>query len=294
MKKIIVILGPTGSGKTKISIDLAKKFNGEIVSADSRQVYRFLDIGTDKIAKEKMDGIVHHLLDVASPKRIFSVVQYQKKALNAIKNIHKRDKIPFIVGGSGFYIQSIVDNIAYPKTKRDNKLRKKLAKKGAKELFSILEKLDPVRAKNIDEKNPVRLIRAIEIAKQLEKVSPITKKRSPYQFLIIGLKINENKIDDICKKRFNKWIKRGLIKEIKNLQEIGLSWEKIESFGLYYFILAQYIQGKISRKEAFEKSIISLRQYIKKQITWFKKEKRIVWVDNKKEALDKIQGFLKN
>ncbi|NKQ38881.1 MAG: tRNA (adenosine(37)-N6)-dimethylallyltransferase MiaA [Methanosarcinales archaeon] len=294
MKKIIVILGPTGSGKTKISIDLAKKFNGEIVSADSRQVYRFLDIGTDKIAKEKMDGIVHHLLDVASPKRIFSVVQYQKKALNAIKNIHKRDKIPFIVGGSGFYIQSIVDNIAYPKTKRDNKLRKKLAKKGVKELFSILEKLDPVRAKNIDKKNPVRLIRAIEIAKQLEKVSPITKKTSPYQFLIIGLKINENKIDDICKKRFNKWIKRGLIKEIKNLQEIGLSWEKIESFGLYYFILAQYIQGKISRKEAFEKSIISLRQYIKKQITWFKKEKRIVWVDNKKEALDKIQGFLKN
>jgi len=228
VKKIIVILGPTGSGKTKISIDLAKKFNGEIVSADSRQVYRFLDIGTDKIAKEKMDGIVHHLLDVASPKRIFSVVQYQKKALNAIKNIHKRDKIPFIVGGSGFYIQSIVDNIAYPKTKRDNKLRKKLAKKGVKELFFILEKLDPVRAKNIDKKNPVRLIRAIEIAKQLEKVSPITKKTSPYQFLIIGLKINENKIDDICKKRFNKWIKRGLIKEIKNLQEIGLSWEKIE------------------------------------------------------------------
>jgi tRNA dimethylallyltransferase len=139
MKKVIIILGPTGSGKTTMSISLAKQFNGEIISADSRQVYKFLDVGTDKIQEKEMDGIPHHLLDIASPKRIFSVVQYQKKALNAIKNIHKRDKIPFIVGGSGFYIQSIVDNLAYPKTKRDNKLRKELAKKRAKELFSILE-----------------------------------------------------------------------------------------------------------------------------------------------------------
>lgn len=291
-KKVVVILGPTGSGKTKISISLAKKFNGEIVSADSRQVYKFLDIGTDKIKKREMMGIPHHLLDVASPKRVFSVAQYQKKAFKVINKIQKKNKIPFLVGGTGFYIQSIVDNIIYPITKRDNKLRKELSKKSTNQLFNILKELDSDRSKNIDRQNPVRLIRAIEIAKQLKKVPPIIKKNSPYQFLLIGLKIDERKIDSLCEKRFYQWIEKGLIDEIKNLRIIGLSWKKIESFGLYYSFLAQYLQGKMDMDIAFEKSITSLRQYIKRQITWFKRDKRIIWIDNKLGVEQKIKKFL--
>src|SRR3989338_9750335 len=159
--KLIVILGPTSSGKTDLSIKLAKKFNGEVVSADSRQVYNGMDIGSGKITKKEMQGIPHYLLDVANPKRKFTVSQYQKLALFAIKKIQNKGKIPFLVGGSGLYIQSIVDGIIIPEVKPDWKLRKKLEKKNNKELYSMLFKIDPTRAKSIDKNNSRRLIRAL-------------------------------------------------------------------------------------------------------------------------------------
>lgn len=291
--KIIVILGVTGSGKTGLSIGLAKKFNGEIISADSRQVYKSLDIGTDKIKNKEMKGVPHHLLDVASPKRFFSVSQYQKKSIKAILEITKREKTPFIVGGTGFYIQSIVDGIFFPKTKKNPNLRKKLAAKSPNQLFQILKTIDKNRAKNIDCKNSIRMIRAIEIAEELGEVPKLTKTIQPYDFLILGLKVDYKNIQTLCEKRFYEWIKEGLLKEIKDLKKLGLSWQKIESFGLYYTILAQYIQGKIEKKEAFDRSITSIQQYIKRQKTWFKRDARINWIKNESEAIDKIENFLK-
>ena len=170
--KIIVILGPTASGKTALSITLAKRFNGEIISTDSRQVYKGLNIGSGKITKKEMKGIPHHLLDVANPKRKFTVAQFQTLALKKIQEIQNKGKIPFLVGGTGFYIQSVVDGIAIPEVKPNWKLRKKLDKKSVKELFLMLKKLDPRRAKNIDPKNPHRIIRAIEIVLSTNKPVP--------------------------------------------------------------------------------------------------------------------------
>ena len=171
--KIIVVLGQTVTGKSDLAVKVAKKINGEIISADSRQVYKGLDIGTGKITQKEMKGVPHHLLDVANPKRRFTVAQYQKLTISAIAEIVRRDKTPIICGGTGFYIDAITKGVVFPEVPPNLKLRKQLNTKSAIALFEVLKKLDPVRAKNIDPKNKVRLIRAIEIAKSLGKVPKI-------------------------------------------------------------------------------------------------------------------------
>ncbi len=187
-QKIIAIVGPTASGKSGLAVELAAKYNGEVVSADSRQVYAGLDIGTGKVTKKEMGGVPHHLLDVVSPKKIFTVSEFKEKAEKGIADILHRSKLPIICGGTGFYIQAIVDNVIFPEVPPNAALRKKLEKKSAVELAKILQKLDPVRFKSIDIKNPHRLIRAIEIAKALGKV-PKIKIDPQYETLLIGIKI---------------------------------------------------------------------------------------------------------
>ena len=169
-RKIIVILGPTASGKSALAVKIAKKINGEIISADSRQVYKGLDIGTGKITRKEMGGVPHYCLDVVSPKKIFTVADFKKCAEKAIEKIFAKNKIPIIVGGTGLYIQAVVDNIVLPEVKPNWRLRKELEKKTTEEMFKMLKKLDPERAKNIDAKNPRRLIRAIEITKEIGKM----------------------------------------------------------------------------------------------------------------------------
>jgi tRNA dimethylallyltransferase len=211
---IIVILGPTASGKSGIAVQVAKEFGGEIISADSRQVYRGMDIGTGKITKREMDGIPHHLLDVASPSRTFTVAQYQKLAHKKIGGIMKRGKLPIICGGTGFYIRSIVDNLVLPEIKPDAALRKKLEKKTAGELFAILQKLDPRRAKEIDRRNPRRLIRAIEIAEHLGQV-PQIKTSSPYNAIQIGVKIDGEVLKEKIRQRLLKLLAQNMIEEVE-------------------------------------------------------------------------------
>ncbi len=293
--KIIVILGPTASGKSDLAVKLAKKFNGEIISADSRQVYKGLDIGSGKITKSQMMGIPHHLLDVASPKRKFTVANFQKLALKKIKEIQKRDKIPFLVGGSGFYIQSVVDNVKIPKVKPNWKLRKKLEKKTAAELFLMLKKLDPARAKSIDSKNPRRLIRAIEIIQSTNKPVPKTFKHSIecLNVLQIGIKKSPDKLKRLIKKRLEKRLNEGMIEEVKKLHNHGLSWKRLEELGLEYRFVAQYLQGKINHKEMKEKIQIESEHFAKRQMTWFKRDKRIQWNKNQKEAEKLIKSFIK-
>jgi len=296
-KKLVVILGPTASGKTKISLKLAKKFNGEIVSADSRQVYKGLDIGSGKITKKEMKGIPHYLLSIASPKRIFTVAQFQRLALKAINKIFKRKKIPFLVGGTAFYIQSVVDGIVIPKVKPDWKLRKKLAQKTNKELFSILKKLDPQRARVIDKNNPRRLIRALEIAIKLKKPIPPLKKIKPtFEFLMLGLKgknLKENIKKRLLKRLPGKGSKKSIISETRKLKKEGLSWKRLEGFGLEYKYAAQYLQKKITYKEMIEKIQKESERFAKRQMTWFKKDKRIRWIKKYKEAEILLKKFLK-
>ena len=209
--KIFVILGPTASGKSDLAIKLAKKYNGEVVSADSRQVYKGLNICSGKITKKEMCGIPHWLLDVANPKARFTVSQYQKLALKAIKNIQKKNKLPILVGGTGFYIQSIVDGIIIPEVKPDWKLRKKLEKLSNEELFKKLKKLDPKRAESIDRQNPRRLIRALEIVLTTGTEVPALSRAEGQKFdvLQIGIKKSPEELKKYIQKRLLKRLRKS-------------------------------------------------------------------------------------
>ncbi len=292
-KKAIAIVGPTAAGKTNLSIKLAKKFSGEVVSADSRQVYRGMDISTGKITKKEMDNIPHYLLDVVSPKRIFTVAQYKKKALRAIENIHKKGKIPFLVGGTALYLYTVIDNISIPGVKPDWKLRKKLQKKTKEELYNQLKKLDPRRAQTIEKNNKRRLIRALEIILKTKKpVPPLKSQNSDFDFLILGIKKSKEKLEKLIKKRLEKRLNQGMIAEVKRLKNSGVSWKRLESFGLECKHIAKYLRNKITEEEMKEKLQKEEEHFAKRQMTWFKKDKRIHWIKNQKEAEKLIRDFL--
>src|SRR3989344_4970508 len=279
-RKIIVILGPTASGKSALAVKMAKKINGEIISADSRQVYKGLDIGSGKITRKEMGGIPHYCLDIFSPKKIFTVVDFKKCAEKAIEKIFAKNKIPIIVGGTGLYIQAIVDNIVLPEVKPNWKLRKELEKKTTEEMFGMLKKLDPERARNIDAKNPRRLIRAIEIAKKLGKTPKLmSMSRRDLDIRQIGIKLPDEILKINIEKRIKKMLKGGLVAETKKLKELGLSWKRIYELGFEYKYPALFLQNKISKDEMLAKMLIENRQYAKRQMTWFKKDKRIKWIN---------------
>ncbi len=277
--KVIVILGQTSTGKTALSVKIAKKFSGEIISADSRQVYKGLDIGTGKITRREMRGIPHHLLDMVSPKKVFTVAEYQKKAIYAMAEIAKNGKIPIVVGGTGFYIDSVTKGIIFPEVAPNTKLRKTLSKKSTQELFKVLENLDKARAKNIDKNNKVRLIRAIEIAKALGKVPSITEATPPYEFVKIGLVLPPLELQKKIEKRTKKMFKAGLLNEIKKLKKIGVSQKRLQEFGFEY------------NNPIYEKVIIETINYAKRQMTWFKRDKEIKWFSPLEYK--KIEKYLK-
>ena len=281
--KIIVILGQTSAGKSDLAVKIAQKINGEIISADSRQVYKGLDIGTGKITSKEMKGVSHHLLDVVSPKQKFSVVEYQEKCIYAIADIIKRDKVPIICGGTGFYIDAITKGVIFPQVPPNNKLRQKLATKSAIALFVVLKKLDPKRARDIKNKNEqnnkVRLIRAIEIAKALGSVPKTTEEIPPYKFIKIGLYLPPDKLKKKIKKRLLSRIKIGILNEARKLHRQGLSYVRMEELGLEYKFMALYLQNKISKQKMIEKLKTEIHQYAKRQMTWFKRDKEIKWFD---------------
>ena len=293
-KKIIAILGPTASGKSALAVKIAKKFGGEVISVDSRQVYKGMDIGTGKIKKEEMKGVPHYLLDVASPKRRFTVAQFQKLAKKEIEKIFKKGKIPILCGGTGFYLWVLTHQVSIPKVKPDWKLRKKLEKKPAKELFEILKKLDKDRAKTIEKENKRRLIRAIEIAKKLGKVPPLKTEPLPYPILFLGIKKSKDELRKLIRKRLLKRLKEGMIEEVKKLKESGISWKRLEEFGLEYEWVAKYLQGKINYKEMVKNLQKDIEDFAERQMTYFKKYfPQTIWIKNYKEAKEKIKEFLK-
>jgi tRNA dimethylallyltransferase len=289
--KIITILGQTSTGKSDFAVEIAKKINGEIISADSRQVYKNMDLGSGKITKKEMKKVPHHLLDIISPKKVFSVSDFQKKASKIIEEIEKRNNTPIICGGTGFYIDAVINNIPIPEVPPNKKLREKLSKKSKEELFKILIKLDSVRASTIDKNNPVRLIRAIEITKAIGKVPPhvghVEKNNNKkIKVLKIGLKIPDEILKEKIKLRLLSRIKKGMIKEIKVLHENRkISWKRLESFGLEYRYVSYYLQGKLSKNEMVEKLNTEIWHFAKRQNTWFKRDKNIIWINplNEKE-----------
>jgi tRNA dimethylallyltransferase len=287
--KILVILGPTSTGKSDLAVELALKYKGEIISADSRQVYKGMDIGSGKITKKEMRGIPHYLLDVVKPNTEFSVAKYKKLAEKAISQILAKNKLPIICGGTGFYIDALINNTNLPEVKPDLKLRKNLEKKTCIELMAILEKLDKERAQNIDCKNKVRLIRAIEIAKSLGKVPKIQIGEQSYNPLYIGLDLPDLALKERIGKRLIKRMRSGppslklwrvnMVAEVKRLYESGVSYRKLEKFGLEYRNCALFLQGKISKDQLIENIKKESFQYVKKQRTWFKRNKDIIWIN---------------
>lgn len=276
--KIIAVIGPTSSGKTALAVEIARKIGGEIISTDSRQIYRGLDIGSGKVTKTEMRGVPHHLLDIASPKRVFSVAQYQRLAVRAVRDISKRGKVPVLCGGTGLYIDAILSGQVFPAVPPNAKLRQSLGKLPSKELFIKLKHLDPVRAKNIDAKNPHRLIRAIEIAIALGSVPKLTPTKSNYESLLLGLTLSRDEFQTRIHTRLVKRLRQGMLAEARLLHANGLSWKRLDALGLDYRFQAQYLQGKISKQEMMHQIEKESWLYAKRQMVWFKRNKNIVWL----------------
>jgi tRNA dimethylallyltransferase len=292
--KIIVVLGPTASGKSDLAVKLAKKFNGEVISADSRQVYKGLDIGTGKVTKKEMKGIPHHMLDIISPEETFTAHDFKEQAEKAIEKIIEKGNLPIVAGGTGFYIQTLVDNFLLPEVPPNKKLRKKLQTKNTQELFLMLAQLDLKRASTIDVDNPHRLIRAIEIATHLGSVPEIVK-NPKYETLQIGIEIEEEKLKAKIIKRLHARIKQGMIIEATKLHKQGLSWKRMEELGLEYRYLARHLQGIITQEEMIAQLATEIWHYAKRQKTWFKRDERIKWFKlTQRKSIDRtIQEFLK-
>lgn len=296
--KILVILGPTASGKTRLAVELAREFNGEIVSADSRQVYRGMDIGTGKDLDEYT--VPYHLLNVANPKQRFDLAKYQKMAFQAIDDILKRGKLPILAGGSGLYLQAVVDNYKLSEVKKDLTLRKQMEKLSIEALFNKLKKIAPkmaVKINDSDRKNKRRLIRYLEILGQDKNFKNRSGKKK-YEAMIIGVKFSKDILRQRIFKRLLERLKeQNMIGEVENLQIRGLSWKKLEEFGLEYKFIALYLQDKMSYEEMVEKLNIAIYQFAKRQLTWFKRwEKqgaKINWLKDDKKIEKLVKEFLK-
>jgi len=277
--RVYVVVGPTAVGKSAYAVNLALKVHGEVVSADSRQIYKGLDIGSGKITKKEMQGVPHHLLDVADPRNVFTVSDYQKLAEAKIKEIISRGKTPIITGGTGFYIDAVTKNIVLPEVPPNKKLRARLSKKSASELFRTLQRIDPMRARTIDKNNPVRLIRAIEITKTLGKVPKLSKSESKFTYKKIGLKARPDDLRLRIRNRLALRLKQGMIHEVAHLHKKGLSWKRLYKLGLEYRYVSLFLQRKLSKQELVSKLETEIYRYMTRQMTWFRRDKEIKWFD---------------
>lgn len=309
--KIIVVLGQTSTGKSDLAVEIAKRFDGEVISADSRQVYRGMDLGSGKITKEEMRGIPHHLLDIADPKEVFSVADFQKLGTQAIQDILSRGKTPIVCGGTGFYIDALVYQTSLPEVPPNEKLRTELSKKSLQELQGILEEKLKKRKKKwweqipllsslfkdkqeIDMQNPVRIIRAIEIIDALGYI-PQVKKREIYDTLFIGLMLPKEQLDERIHKRILTRLEKGMVEEAEQLLKDGISHERLESLGLEYRYLGRYLREELTYEEMIEELRKATIRFARRQKTWFKRNKKIYWFNpltEKEKVFEKVDEFL--
>ena len=308
-KPMIILTGPTAVGKTDLSIQLAKAMNGEIISADSMQVYRHMDIGSAKVTPEEMDGVPHHLIDVLEPEEEFNVVVFQKLAKEALTGIYERGHIPIIVGGTGFYIQALLYDIDFTENDGDTAIRRELEKlaqtQGAGCLHQMLQEIDPESAAAIHQNNVKRVIRAIEFYRQTGKKISLhneqeREKQSPYQFLYYVLDTDRKTLYERIDRRVDRMMEHGLVDEVKHLADMGCTRDMVSMQGLGYKEILDYLSGEITLEEAVYILKRDTRHFAKRQITWFKRERDVRWLeleqfqnDRKKvleHILDEIEG----
>jgi tRNA dimethylallyltransferase len=290
LKKVLVILGPTASGKTKVSLEIADILDIEIISADSRQVYRFMDVGTAKPTLEQRKKVPHHLIDIVKPDQYFTAADYSRRAREALKEVVSKGKEPVVVGGSGLYLRALFKGI-FKGPGRDEKIRQKLKdraeKCGSESLYLELKKKDPEAAQKIGPHNLVRIIRALEVYELTGKrISDLQKEGEyppeEYDFIKIGLNLNRKTLYQRIEQRVEEMIKAGLIDEVESLKRKGydLSLAPLRTFG--YKEIFQYLEGEIGLEEAKGKIKLNTRHYAKRQLTWFKKEEEVIWMDGGK------------
>ena len=286
--KLIILAGPTASGKTSVSIDLAKRIGGEIISADSMQVYRGMDVGTAKIKADEMQGVKHYLINVLDPTEDFNIVKFQDMVKYSIGEIKRNGHIPILVGGTGFYIQSVIYDIDFDTQDDNGDIRKALEEeydnKGADFMYEKLKKIDSVSAENIHKNNKKRIIRAIEYF--LINSAPISahnesqrKKNSPYDFRFFVLNPPRDILYDRINKRVDKIVEKGLVDEVKSLIESGLSIDSISMQGIGYKEIVEYLEGNIPLDKAVENIKQNTRHMAKRQVTWFKRERDVIYID---------------
>ena len=289
-KKALVIVGQTATGKTNLAVKLAKDFNGEVISADSRQVYKDFSLCTGKTSKKEMSGVKHYLIDLLSAKtRMFTAYDFLVYANKALKQIQKKSKFPIIAGGTGFYIDVFLGNVKLDSSKPDKKLRLELEKKSLQELHSILEKLVPDAYKNIDLANKRRVLRAIERAK-----SSRVRLKFPSFYLEpiwIGIKHDKETLRKRIKERLEKRFKKGMCKEVARALDKGISKERINELGLEMRYCLKYVVGEISEEELLDILEKKIWQYAKRQATYWNRNKNIKWFDPQDYAA--IKNFVK-
>ncbi len=321
--KIIAIVGPTASGKSALAVRLAKKFSGEIISADSRQVYKGLDIGTGKVSRDKTKSqnlearlavgqartylhqdILHHLLDVADPRRTFTALRYKRLAERAVREITARGRVPIFCGGTGFYLDIALGRMDVSPVPPNPALRRKLEKLSTEKLFAKLQALDQARAEKIDRHNRRRLIRALEIASADGKGNPSELKGSPFRdtkdypwktwkILKIGLGVEKEKLKELINIRLHKRLKQGLIAEVKRLRARGLSWKRLDDLGLEYRYVSYYLRDLMKKDEMIKKLETEIYRYAKRQLTWFKRNQEINWIEKPSLANRLVCDFLR-
>lgn len=285
-KPLIILTGPTAVGKTKLSIKLARAVNGEIISADSMQVYRYMDIGSAKIRPEEMEEIPHHLVDCLDPDEEFNVVRFQKMAKEAMEDIYARNRIPILVGGTGFYIQAVTGDIDFTECGEDNSYRKELEKKakeqGPEVLHRMLLEVDPESALAIHANNTKRVIRALEYYQQTGE--PISlhnqqqrQKESPYNLAYFVLNDERSRLYERIDARIDEMLREGLVDEVKRLQQMGYHKGMVSMQGLGYKEILSYLDGTWSLEEAVYILKRDTRHFAKRQITWFKRERNVEW-----------------
>lgn len=304
-KPLIILTGPTAVGKTSLSISLAKAVDGEIISADSMQVYKYMDIGTAKITPEETEGIPHYLISEFEPDEEFNVVKFQEYAKKYIKAIHDKNKIPILVGGTGFYIQAVLYDIEFEETSPDNSYRDELAelaeKYGPQYLHDMLAKADPASAKAIHPNNVKRVIRALEYIKHTgEPISAHNeaqrKKESPYLYRYFVLNKDREKLYESINKRVDIMIDKGLVDEVKRLRDMDYTKDMVSMQGLGYKEIIDYLEGNCTLEEAIYTIKRDTRHYAKRQLTWFKREKDVIWInkDDFESEKDILEFILEN
>jgi tRNA dimethylallyltransferase len=299
LPRLIVILGPTAAGKSALGIALAQRFNGEIVSADSRQVYRGMDIGTAKVTPAEQALVHHHLLDVADPQHPYSVAQFQQAAISALNDILLRGNVPFLVGGSPHYIQAVVDNLAMPQVPPQPDLRAALERRSLADLLAQLAELDPLSAATIDRNNPRRVQRALEVC--LVTGKPFSEQRAAgqplYDALLLGISWPRPELYARIDARIDERMQQGLIQEVEGLLAQGLTYERLDALGLEYRFVSRLLGGEFADEaEMVQRLKYATHDFVRRQLTWFRKDQRIQWIEGGdrmvEEAEPKVCSFL--